>query len=423
MRRLARLLLCLLALTMNGRAAAVSSTDLATTGTPAGFAALATSREALVDIYFGGRKVGSALVESRPGSLKFKAPAVVLALIPGLIAGPELAARAAGDLPTNTAVLCSLAKTSACGALAPEVLGIIYDEDRFRVDIFVNPRFLSVSGPGADAFLPVPAAPLSLTSAIGVAASGAIRGSSVYNLQNRTVIGFHDARIRTSNALAWKLGWIVDDFAGELDRKDLRYTAGLFWAPGSDVIGERRIIGAGLGTQLDTRLDSDAVRGTPLILFLPLPARVEILVDGRLVSSGAYDAGNVELDTSALGEGAYSLVLRIHEQNGSVREERRFFVKNSSVPVTGHPVYFAYAGLLANTRAHRPVDPSSTLFYQAGTAWRLRNALALDAELIGTQRKSIIEVGGWLLTRPARIRVAALASTSAEVSTSTLPAS
>ncbi len=415
MRKFVPAFACLLALTINPAArAAVGNSHFSAAGTPPGFDALAAPRVALVDLYFGGRKVGEALAEISPGFLKFKSPAEVLAAVPGTKASPILEERFADELPTNSAALCSLSKTTGCGVIAPDVAGIIYDEDRFRVDLFVNPRFLKTVTGGATEFLPIPTAPVSLTSAIGLAAGGAVGGRSSYNIQNRTVLGLRNARIRTSNSLASGLGWVVDDLAGEVDTHALRYSAGLFWAPGSDLIGERRMIGAGVGTQFDTRADPDAVRGTPLILFLSQPARVELLVDGRLASSRSYDAGNQELDTSALPDGSYPVQLRIHDQSGSVREEQRFFVKNPSIAPMGHPIYFAYAGLLANTRPHHPIDPSRTLFYQAGTAVRMKNWLALDAAVIGTQDKAMAEVGGWLLGPPARLRLATLASTSGD---------
>lgn len=415
MRTLALPFACLLALTINAPARSEAlGARFTAAGTPPGFDALAAPREALVDLYFGNRKVGETFAEIRPGFLRFKSPADVLAAVPSIIATPDLEARIAAGLETNTGALCSLAKTTACGVIAPEVFGIIYDEDRFRVDLFVNPRFLRAQSSPAAEFLPVPTGPISLTSAIGLAAGGAIGGPGSYNIQNRTVIGLRNARIRTSNSLASGLGWVVDDLAGEVDTRTLRYSAGMFWAPGSDLIGERRIIGAGFGTQFDTRSDPDAIRGTPLVLFLPQPARVELIVDGRLASSRSYDAGNQELDTSALPEGSYPVVLRIHDRSGSVRDEQRFFVKNPGIPPVGHPMYFAYAGVLANTRAHHPVDPSRILFYQAGTAIRTSNWLSLDAAVLGTDDKALAQLGGWLIARPARLRLAGLVSTAGD---------
>jgi len=291
------------------------------------------------------------------------------------------------------------------------MIGIIYDEDHFRVDVFVNPRFLSTLPSTHEGYLPAPDSSLSLTNSIGLAASGTVGGSSLFNVQNRTVVALRNARLRTNTSVASHLGLVVDDFVGEVDSKDLRYSAGLFWTPGNDFTGHRRIIGAGFGTQFDTWADHDSVYGTPLVVFLAEPARVELLVDGRLITSRSYPAGNNDIDTSALPTGSYSVVLRIHQSNGSVREETRFFVKVAQVAPIGHPIFYAYGGLLASTRSYHGVRPSSTAYYQAGAAWRLTNSFALDVTALGTQHKAIVEGGGWLLRGPARLRAAGLVST------------
>jgi len=400
---------------MNAAAiAATSNVSLSTTGTPQGFGELERSHEALVDVYFGGRKVGEALATTRPGILRFRSPGEVIASLPRVISGPELNAAIAAELPTNSEAVCSSTNLDHCGIVEPKLIAIIYDEDRFRVDVFVNPRFLKTARSAPEGYLPVPDAQLSLTNAVGLTASGTIGGPSVYNLQNRTIVGLGNARLRANTSFASRLGLVVDDLVGEIDRQDLRYSAGLFWAPGSEFTGQRRILGAGVGTQFDTSADQEALHGTPMILFLAQPARVELLVDGRLVSSRSYAAGNNELDTSALSDGSYSVLLRIQEANGSVREERRFFVKNAQIAPVGHPIFHAYAGMLANTERHRPLSASSTFYYQLGAAWRLNNNFALDVAALGTQHKAMVEAGGWFIKGNVRLRAAALTSTSGD---------
>ncbi|MFL6775197.1 MAG: CS1-pili formation C-terminal domain-containing protein, partial [Sphingomicrobium sp.] len=183
---------------------------------------------------------------------------------------------------------------------------------------------------------------------------------------------------------------------------------------GSEFTGQRRILGAGVGTQFDTSADQESLHGTPMILFLARPARVELLVDGRLVGSRSYAAGNNELDTSGLSDGSYSVLLRIEEGNGNVREERRFFVKNAQIAPIGHPIFHAYAGTLANTEHNRPLSASSTFYYQLGSAWRLNNNFALDVAALGTQHKAMVQAGGWFIKGNVRLRAAALASTSGD---------
>ena len=403
----------LAALTINDPALAAESAAFTTTGVPSGFAEIAAPRVGLVDIYFGERKVGETLVVAGDGALRFQKPDEVLAMLPHVQRAPELEAALSGELATHSASVCSLSNAGQCGLLSPEIAGIIYDADRFRVDVFVNPKFLGAAEPQAG-YLPVPDSPLSLISAFGATAAGTIGEQSIYNLQNRTIVGFRNARLRANTSVASHLGLIVDDLAAELDRKSLRFTGGLFWSPGNDFTGQRRIVGAGVGTQLDTWADREDVTGTPLILFLPQPSRVELLVDERLVGSGTYEAGNSSIDTSALPSGSYTVVLRIHASNGSVREERRFFVKNSQVPPAGHAQFYAFGGMLANTEPHRAISISQTFYYQLGAAKRLSNRTAADVTLLGTEHKAIVEAGSWWIAGPARFRAAALISTAGD---------
>lgn len=399
---------------MNQPARAASAGIAFASEAPPGFAGLAAPREALVDIYFGGRKVGEALALTGPGRLRLRSPDEVLARLPDLIGTPEVRAALSADLPTNGQAVCSVSNSGDCGVIAPQVLGIIYDEDHFRVDIFVNPRFLRVSGGGDGGYLPLPEGPASITSSFGAAASGTVGGSSAYNLQNRTIIGLRNARVRANMSIASNLGFVVDDLVAEVDRRSERYSAGLFWAPGNEFTGQRRIAGLGVGTQFDTWLREDELHGTPLIIFLNQSARVELLVDGRLVSSRSYAAGNIAIDTSALPDGAYPVLLRIHDSSGSVHEERRFFVKNAQIAPSGHPIFYAYGGLLANTRRNHPVSLSRTFYYQAGAALRLANDLALDASILGTQHKAILEAGGWLIEGRTQLRAAGLVSSAGD---------
>lgn len=390
--------------------AQAGSTAFVATGVPSGFSDLEQPRDVLVDVYFGNRKIGDAWIVARPGFVKLKDPGQLFKLLPELKASPELTARLASELADHAALGCTLSSDKSCGRIDPGVLEVIFNEDRFRLDLFVNQRQLSVADSGDDIYLATPTSALSVTSSLGGAIAGWTAGETSYTFQNRTIVGFKNARIRSDSAYASGLGFIVDDLVAELDTRKHRYSAGLFWAPGVDFTGRRRIAGFGFSTQFDTRADRDSLEATPLILFLGQPSRVEILIDGRLVTSASYEAGNRFIDSSALPTGSYPLVLRIQGPAGSVREERRFFVKNAQIAPVGKPIYFAYAGLLANTRANRPISLSKTYYYQAGAAYRFKDSLAVDAAIIGTERKPIAQLGGWLITDFARLRAAGLIS-------------
>lgn len=411
MRRAMRLL-CLALLTMFATAAAATSSGTVTiesSGTPEGFDELAAEREMLVDVFYGGRRAGEARVLVRPGFLQFKRPELLAGLIPNLKVGPELQAALGRDFPTHTDLVCSSGQMRNCGELFPEVAEIIFDEERFRVDLFVNPRWLRTIPLQEQLYLSSPTTGLSLTTSSGFALSGSSTSVPLYNFQNRSLLAFREARVRSDVSYASKIGFVTDTVAVEIDRPALRYSAGLFWAPGSDLIGQRRIVGLGVGTQFDTRADRETLRGTPLIVFLSHSSRVDIVVDGRLVSSASYEAGNNVIDTTSLPDGSYSLLLRIEEESGAVREERRFFVKNPQIAPLGHPIYFAYAGVISDGRPANFLGFTKNFYYQFGTARRLNDKIALDLSVIGT-KSPVIEAGGWLITSVGRARLAALAS-------------
>ncbi len=395
---------------MHMGAQAATTSAITTTGAPPGFSELEQPRELLVDLYFGKRRIGEAWIVARPGFVKFRDPEGAMALIPELRPSSALGARLASELADHSAMACLETNNDSCGMLEPQLAEVIFDEGKLRLDLFVNRDHLGIAGQ-EDLYLDPPSTALSLTSSLGGAVAGSTSGSPAYNLQNRTIVGFRNGRIRSDSAMASDIGFIVDDLVAEVDTRRHRYSGGLFWAPGVDFTGRRRIVGLGFSTQFDTRADADSLEATPLILFLGQPSRVEILIDGRLVSSGSYEAGNRFIDSSALPSGSYSLVLRIREPNGNVREEQRFFVKDAAIAPRGKPIYFAYAGVLANTRKGRPISLSKTLYYQVGAAYRFNEAVALDAAILGTQDKPVAQLGGWLITQVARVRAAGLAST------------
>src|SRR4051794_27972919 len=111
---------------------------------PAGFEAMLQQQEGIADLFFGGRKLGPVRIHSRPGSISFDDVKGVVDLIPNLRDRDAVSAALAGDVDAHQALVCSPSRVEGCGQLAPAAAGIIYDEDHFRVDAFVNPHLLLV---------------------------------------------------------------------------------------------------------------------------------------------------------------------------------------------------------------------------------------------------------------------------------------
>lgn len=384
-----------------------------TVAEPEGFAALTDEQRAVADVYFGDHMVGSTEVKFRPGSLTITDPSALAAMIPGLVDREKVKmALAKTGLSANVHLVCTMGSDpNDCGRLAPEVAGVIFDESRFRLSLFVNPALLAARDPTERRYIADAEPGLGIVNALAAAVSGSSGGDESFNLQDRLVIGDADRRLRADVGYATGFGAVADRLAVEVDRPDWRYSAGLFWTPGSDLAGRRKLIGAGIETQIDTRLDKEQLRGTSLTVFLNQRARVDILREGRLLTSRIYPAGNQALDTASLPDGAYEIEIRVEEVGGARSSERRFFTRNPVIPATGEKVFYAYAGMLADESGTGFVNLTDDLFVQVGGAKRLGERFALDGSAMLAGNQGIAQVGGYYLSDTFQLRVAAIGMT------------
>jgi hypothetical protein len=398
---------------INATPAAASSNRKFSASAPEGFEALASEREVVLDAYVGGEKRGEVHATIAPGTLRFEDPRAVAGVVPNVARQEELVATLTGSLPANSSLACGRGRKEGCGMLPPDQTGIILDEERFRVDIFVGSGLLIKPDPAAAVYLPPPAEEPSLISLFGATVSGSSRGDEAWHLQNRSIASVGSVRLRSDSSLSTDSGLSFDNLTVEADRREWRYAGGIFWAPGTELIGRRRIIGLGAMTQLDTLLNKDALEATPLPIYLQQPAKVDVLVDGRIVSSRIYPPGNGLIDTQGMPSGSYNVVLRIQEDGRPARQEQIFFTKGSTMAPLGRPLFSAFAGLLPSSNRGISLE-GDTFFYEAMTAYRLTPAVGVDAALLGTQHKAIIEGGATFHSQVAQIRLAALVSSAAD---------
>ncbi len=392
---------------VNGARAAVMDV-----GVPQGFDDIARAQKAVVDVIYGGVRIGQAGVEAEPGKLSILDVDALLGLIPDIVDRDAVrAALASAPLDTHASLICApTAAPGTCPRLAPAVAGVVFDEDRFRLQLFINPRFLKVRSVTETAYLPRPDASLSLLDSVAGTIAGGSGGDTVFAIQNRAVLGVRDARLISTASYASGTGLVADVLAAQLDKPGVRYTAGLFWAPNIDLIGQRKLLGVGIETQLDTRFDKDVVRGSPLIVALSQRSRVDLLVNGRIVGSRTYEAGNQSIDTAALPEGAFEVVLHIQEISGASRDERRFFSKNSRIAPLGQTLWFAHGGVLANERDHAFISATNMAYFAGGVARRLNAHVAVDGTVVVTDGKAIGEIGGYVILPFAQLRLGVLGS-------------
>ena len=386
---------------------------------PEDFLDLVEPQTNYVDIYYGGVKVATGLATFTPSYVQLLDP---LAVMPALadVTEPEAVLGAlTGPLAPHGDLLCLPGdEEDSCGVLTPDVAGVIFDRNRFRLAIFVNPEFRALSVLEMGRYLePTNTGPGLISRMRGVV-SGATDQDQSYLLRNTSVLAWMDNRVESSLLYDGQDGLFLDRGVFAADRGDWRGETGLFRTAGLDSASQEKILGFGLATQLDTRVDLDQAYAVPIILFLTNRSKVDIFRDGRLMSSKVYEAGNQTLDTSALPNGSYEITLRIQEIGGETTEETRFFSKNAELPPADTPQYTFQIGALVDDSTTDDAGDRRLIgtvegrpILRAGTLHRLGENWGAFADIMSSNQELLLELGGLLRQRPLRLRASLIATT------------
>lgn len=397
MNPVARLTCALLLALPGASAAAPPGAILLSSAPPEEFAELLRPQKTIVDIWFAGERVGSTLAEYTPDTLRFINPQDVVNGIPNVVNRNLLLNHLTGELARNSEVACTQLRTENCGKLDTEFADIIFDEARFRVDVFVHPDLLLVSGSTATRHLPDARADgPALVQNINAVVSQDSTGVQRHNLAGLTWVSHGMQRVFSQWSDSDGQGLTVQELAWQRDTHEHEYTAGLFQSR-ADALSLTRseyLAGGGFGRSFKTRTDLEYMRGTEITVFLPTRSQVEILKDNRLLSSRIYNAGNVRLDTSRLPAGAYDIDIRIRGIDGALRTLTRTFVKSNRMAPPGEPLYYVEGGQIVG-QPWRDHFPSSLDAWQlrAGYQSRHSDVLAWNAGGAATDTHALLEGG------------------------------
>jgi hypothetical protein len=314
---------------------------------PPGFESLFEDQQSLVDVYFAGRLLVTTGATFNPSSITFEQPSNIASRIPSALDLDVIQNALTGELPANQEFLCYYRNQRNCGVMYPEVASVIFDSDKFRADLFINPSLLGVSQANHDKYLPPSDGGLSFLQTFNYAFSGNDESGSesIENLYALSLLSYEENAIQMSSNYDNDSNFEIDTLVAQRDWQGMRYLGGYFQTINGDLrfTSETSVVGARIGTSLDTREDERQTSGRQIQVFLQSRGEVSIFKNERLISTRIYDAGNQIIDTSALPGGAYDITLRIRDSGGE-RIETQFYVKNNNLPPEGDPYYFIELG-------------------------------------------------------------------------------
>ncbi|OED44642.1 hypothetical protein AB833_01260 [Chromatiales bacterium (ex Bugula neritina AB1)] len=379
---------------------------------PAGFENLLEPQQGAIDVYHQDRYVATIQSIYSPDRLTFSEPERILERLESVSSKASLLDPLSGELNTNTDLLCANSSQTDCGLLAPDVVGIIFDESNFRADLFINPRLLRSAPSSQPEYLSGSSSGFSLLQNISAVVSGETGEEEAYSIFGKTTFAMSESSVRAQWDIGNANGARLDTAFWHRDYRGYQLSAGLMRtnSAGLTFSSGQKILGMRFGTSWQTRLDRSELLGSRLEVFLNSRARVAIFREGRLLSSDYYPAGNQLLDSSRLPTGAYEIEIRVTEDSGRQTTSNRFFVKAPNLPSRGQPVYFIEAG--------RTLDDLSGVFPRDSGGWlarggfqaRLSDTLGLNLASATTGVESIVEGGLTAFTKIGRANASISAS-------------
>lgn len=356
----------------------------------------------MVDVYYGGRLVMSTPARYTIDTIEFLDPAQILDALPASLAPSVLLNHLQGEIATNGEKVCVAPdQPEGCGKIEPDFIGVIFDETKFRADVFVHPDLLAPPDPLATRYLPPPSGDsLGLAQGLSAVYSDSSDGDALYGLYGHTWTGKATQRAFAFWNSTDANGFGIQQLAWQNDYQDHQITVGLFESQFGLLRATRRdpIAGASFRRSLDRRLDLEELSGGDIQVFLANRSQVDILRDGRLIASGFYDAGNQRIDSAQLPPGAYNIEMRITDTAGGQRSITRFFVKTTLVAPADHPLYFLEAGRVLD-RASTELLPedAGTVLARGGYQWRYSDAIGMSIAAAATNTEFLPEFGAvWI---------------------------
>lgn len=321
---------------------------------PPGFESLRASdpETTIVSVYYGKRLVLNTFATFDDKTITFENPTEILQILKGLTDQKTILASLKQTLPTNAQYACR-SQTGYCKTLKPQSIGLIFDRNALKVHLFINPKFIEASKIKANA-LPASTASSSLITHNHIIYSKLVNTTYAFNTD--TLGGFGNGYLSAKTFYTHQVSPTANEtkdlirftqLAGQYYHNGDLYSAGVIPTGGNGMFTQTvSMIGAKYQNFFDAVMANSNNQGSPLIVFLPTPAQVEVYRAGELIYANDYAAGKHQLNTASFPMGSYDITIRITNSLRQVTEEQRFFVKRLNNIDINHTRYSVALGAI-----------------------------------------------------------------------------
>ncbi|MCL1027740.1 TcfC E-set like domain-containing protein [Serratia silvae] len=374
--------------------------SLALPQVPPGFEELAHGQQLWVDVYLYGQSLGLYEANINLQQVVFIKPIELSMAVkqqfnddPAL--GALLASALGQALERNGNLACSSnGNAPSCDYLETQTVGIIYDENNARVNLFLDRQYLPQKAAGSSFYQATAESENALVhqqnlnfvadelfqslsmqgnGSLGVTENGYLNTDWTYQGQryrqaSHQQIDVNNAYFRQD---LWKRLYLQ---GGMMDSRDIFSNTG-----GNINLNQlpiRKIRGLRTGSTMAWINQAQVSKGTPVSVFLSRNARIDAYRDGQLLSSFYLNAGAQELDTRTFPNGSYTVTLRVYEDNQLVRTETVPYTNIGVAPLNTFQ-WFLQTGLEDDSDAQR--TDGNRRVVQGGLRLPLTDMLSLTA--------------------------------------------
>ncbi len=365
------------------------------TEVPAGFESLNQPMTSIIDVYFQGQLLATASATFTSDTILFATPDTILIQILNLKDKHTVLAHLSGWISSHSRYLCYAPTQKDCGLITPDVIGVIFDDQSFRADLFINPNFLE-SVEKASVYLPASTSEIGLLQGVVFNYSESSQADGqTYNLSANTLIGWQQEHLESSWSIAQQQNLKIQSLLWAYDNMGMRYSAGYLRSgfASSGFLLSHDLAGISFGSSDNTLLSKDHSSSTPLEVIMPDRGIVEVFRDQRLIHSELLDAGYQAINTSGFPNGTYEVEIKIRTTGGAtLRSEKRMFVKQSRIKTGDDKAWFLEAGQTLHYSNSLLPETSRQITIRAGYEHGLTQNTGVRWSLASSRSEQVAEV-------------------------------
>ncbi len=356
-----------------------------------------------VDIYFLGKVITTSVVSYNLNTIEIKTPDNIINHLKRILT-PEALTTIQQDIKKrfdqNSNLTCGNSQSQLnCGFLQPDVMGVIFDSKKLRLDLFINPKFIRKEYITKKNILPGSTSGVSFLHDVNSLYSGS-KSRTSYDVGMNTVLGYKESYFdiestynRISGESEVKSRYNIDNALFIMNKWEKSFKAGWTFNKSTLLIGQKRFLGFCVSSSLDQIVDKNEINTLPIEKFLNTRSKVEIYKDDRLVSSRYYNAGYQKLRTSSLPNGTYDVRVRIEDENGNVSETTELYSKDPVLPPFDMWLPYFNVGVFEKSfDRSKDLTPreSDKVFIQGGFSRRILPYMAYKQDFMAGRGKLLV---------------------------------